>query len=120
YRHLIDNINEIIALVDPQGIITYISPALERKTGYLVKDVIGRSFKSLLNSRDIPDGDAKLSQALNGQLEILECNVLDSDGQPRFLHIYLHPIGRNGQQNGLLALVLDFTEKHQIEEALER
>ncbi len=120
YRYLVDNIAEIILTLDLNGVITYISPAVERNTGYTVDELIGRSFRDLIHPDDIATMEANLALALEGQVKIIEVRALNTDGDVRFIRTYIQPISQNGEETGLLALVLDFTEMHQVEAALER
>jgi PAS domain-containing protein len=34
YRSLVENLNDVVFTVDPQGIITYMSPVVEKIVGY--------------------------------------------------------------------------------------
>ena len=44
YKSLIQNINEIIYEYDNKGVITFISPVVERTFGFSAKDIVGNNF----------------------------------------------------------------------------
>jgi len=50
YRTLVENITEIIYTLDLDGTITYVSPVVERMSGYRVDELIGRNFVNLMGT----------------------------------------------------------------------
>ncbi len=53
-RAVIDNISEIIALIDAQGLIKLISPQVERVLNYLPQDLQGRNIFDFIHPDDRP------------------------------------------------------------------
>src|SRR5471032_2513490 len=44
FRSIIEHSSDIIALLDPEAAILYVSPAFTRQTGYEMWTVLGRNF----------------------------------------------------------------------------
>ena len=49
FQALVENAVDIISLTDVNGIITYVSPALEKVTGFTPEEMIGTSFFSIMH-----------------------------------------------------------------------
>ncbi|HEY0899869.1 MAG TPA: PAS domain S-box protein, partial [Sphingobacteriaceae bacterium] len=52
FESLIKNSEDIIIVTNRQGIITYVSPACTRITGYTTEDLVGRPVESLLHPEE--------------------------------------------------------------------
>jgi len=49
YRHLVENISEVIYAIDTTGIVTYVSPAVKQMTGFPADVLIGRHFQEIMS-----------------------------------------------------------------------
>ena len=54
YRHLVENINDVIYATDAQGVLTYVSPAVEAQSGYTPAELIGHRFADYVYWEDRP------------------------------------------------------------------
>ncbi|MFC2170638.1 PAS domain S-box protein [Calditrichota bacterium] len=54
FRSLVENANDVIYSVNPDGRFTYLSPKFEDFSGYKVDDFIGKPITKLLEKDDIP------------------------------------------------------------------
>ncbi|MDP8207513.1 MAG: PAS domain S-box protein [Candidatus Electryonea clarkiae] len=54
FRNLVENANDVIYSVNPNGKFTYLSPKFQEYTGHKVKDFIGKPITSLIEKNDIP------------------------------------------------------------------
>jgi transcriptional regulator with PAS, ATPase and Fis domain len=52
YRYLVENIPEVIYATDKDGIVSYVSPAIERLTGFPPLDMVGRHFSEFIFEED--------------------------------------------------------------------
>lgn len=52
FRHIIDNISDVIAILDTSYRIKYISPSIEYICDYSPSQMIGKSFDEILHSKD--------------------------------------------------------------------
>ena len=53
YRLLVENINDVSFSLDTKGRFIYISPVVERKTGYSPREIIGQSFGRFVHPDDL-------------------------------------------------------------------
>ena len=66
YRELVENVIDVIFMVDIEGCINYISPAMEHLTGYSTNEVIGTSITKHILPEDLPDVLASINRILAG------------------------------------------------------
>jgi PAS domain S-box-containing protein len=65
YRLLADKASDIISRSDPEGVLTYISPASQQMLGYAPEDLVGRQTMDFVH----PDDQASLYQAFERQVD---------------------------------------------------
>jgi PAS domain S-box-containing protein len=51
FRYLVHNISEIVALVDPQGIVRFVSPQAERVLGLSVAEIVGHDVFDFIHPK---------------------------------------------------------------------
>lgn len=118
YRTLVESINDVIFTLDAEGCFTYISPVIERLTGFRVDEVVGRPFAAFVHAEDLPVLNESFQKMLNGILEPAEFRVLAKDGGVRMLRISSRPLREKGEPAGLTGVATDVTERKKAEEAL--
>ncbi len=79
YKTIVENSRDIITLVDASGLITYQSPAVERLTGYLPADLVGRNVFDFIHPDDVDLALQALSQTVD-----------DIEGNTRIVIRFLH------------------------------
>src|SRR5262245_14447760 len=68
YRHLVENINDVIYATDAQGVLTYVSPAIEAQSGYTPAELIGHRFADYVYWEDRQRILQQFEQRLAGHL----------------------------------------------------
>jgi len=119
FRSLVENINDVFYRLDGQGIITYVSPVVERLSQYKMGDLIGKSFIPLVYPDDLPALLDSLNRLVGGQEEPWEFRILDKDGKIIFVRTSSRPIYEDGQMVGVTALMTNITERKHLEQKLE-
>ena len=80
YRALTENTPDILFSTDMAGIITYVSPQVN-KYGFLVDEVIGKSLRILIHPADVARVESNLSRELEkGAQFISQFRILDKWG----------------------------------------
>jgi len=120
YRKLIENLNDVIFNVDAAGIVTYISPAIERISQYKVEEVIGKPFMDFVYPDDLPGLLGSFERTLDGELEPYEFRVQDKDGSVLYVETSSRPLEKDGELVGLIGMMTEITERKQADEALKR
>lgn len=120
YRELVENVNDVIFSLDRDGMITYISPVLEKIFGYRPSEVTGRSFSEFIYPEDLSALQQSFQKTLAGDLEPFEFRVVTKDGQTRWVRSSSRPTSQRGGVVGVQGVLSDITQRKRAEEALER
>jgi PAS domain S-box-containing protein len=86
YRILAENITDVIAVYEHDGIVSYVSPSVKRAIGYDPEDIIGRSIFELILADDLEKVRAKFFSLDNrAALEPIDFRVLTKNNEIRHL-----------------------------------
>jgi PAS domain S-box-containing protein len=118
YRSLIAYNPAGICSLDRAGIITGVNPSMEAVTGFSEKELVGRSFRSLLMNPDsypnLPTADKEEELHPSN----MEMAVRDKLGRRVELGIKKVPIQIDGRSEGLYLIARDITPDKAAEKAL--
>jgi PAS domain S-box-containing protein len=120
FRALIEHSADAVSLLDPQGILTYTSPAATGVLGYAVEDLVGRSMFDLLHPDDLPRIGAIFAGLLEqpGATAAAEYRMRHQDGSWRWVEgTGTNLLAEPGVQ-GIVANYHDITERHEAAEKL--
>ncbi len=120
FRLLVENSNDLIYSLDAQGNFTYVSPAIERISGYRVDEVVGTSFVRFVFPEDLPGLMASFDRTLAGSSEPSEFRGVMKDGSVRWVRTASRVTLRDGQVTGITGVMSDITARREAEEALRR
>lgn len=115
YRTLVEQINDVIFLVDPSGVIQYISPVIERITDYSVEDITGQPFSRFIHPDDLPGLNQSFQRAVRGIEEPWEYRILDKNGTSVFVRSFSRLLkDESGEPSGLMGTMTDITQAKQM------
>src|SRR5258708_10205473 len=82
FRALIEHSTDAIALLTPEGTVTYASPSTERVTGYTAEELVGMNGFALLHPEDRKDIRQQFTALLDRSSHFLtvECRLRHTDG----------------------------------------
>lgn len=120
YRHLVENVNDVIYATDERGIITYISPVIEAVTGHKPSEIIGKGFTEFAHEKDISYVMRWFNNVLSGHVEPGEYRITTKSGQTRWVRMSSQPVMMKDRLAGLQGVLTDLTERKQAEDALQR
>ncbi len=123
FRSLVENANDIIYILTPDGTMTYISPNWTDVLGHDLSEVVGTNFAPLIH----PDDLDKCFAFLNAVLETgekqsgIEYRVKHKDGSWRW-HTSNASSLKDSEDNVMsyVGIARDITEKKQVQLDLER
>jgi PAS domain S-box-containing protein len=118
YRSLIENLNDGLFTVDAQGQFTYVSPAMERMSGYSFEELAGRPFTDFVHPDDLPGLQASLERTAAGQVEPYEFRTFNKAGGVLHIRSSSRPRFVGDQFAGFSGIVSDITERTRVEAAL--
>nr|WP_321352199.1 PAS domain S-box protein [uncultured Methanoregula sp.] len=123
FRSFVENANDIIYSMTPDGIFTYISPRWTDALGYDPGEVLGKSYESFIPPEDIPAAREFLRKILSGEKNIsgAEYRVCHKDGTLLWHNTTLSPMqDSHGNIAYLLGIARDITERKRDLEALRQ
>lgn len=118
YRELVENISDVIYALNPEGVVTYISPAVERVSGYAPEEVIGGEFIEFIHPDDRELWTRNFEERLKGSTTPLEYRVWTKDRSVRWLRSSSQVIHRKGKVAGIQGVLVDITEQRKAESVL--
>lgn len=120
FRALIENSAEGIAVVDAEGVITYVSPSATALVGYEPGEVVRRSFLEFLHPDERADFIARFEHAVREpeRLASVQCRFLHKDGSWRWMESTTTSLLQRPGVQGIVANFRDITRRKEADEAL--
>ncbi|HEV3341938.1 MAG TPA: PAS domain S-box protein [Pirellulales bacterium] len=122
FRALIENALDLIAILDREGMMLYVSPSVERVLGYGPDDLIGRSLFALVHPDDLPGTLQAFRESIaqGGPRRWSEYRFRRSDGSWRFLESDARSWLDRPDVRGVVVNSRDVTEARLAQERLVR
>ena len=123
HRVLADRATDIIITYGVDGLVTYVSPSIERVSGHLPQEVVGRPVTDLIHPDDVPGLAVSFREFVKSPPEWSQRGVtyrgLVKDGGTRWFEARTSIIrDEEGRVVEFQDLVRDVTETKRLEEAL--
>ena len=122
FRALLENAQDIVAVVDAEGLIRYVSPSVQRVLGYASAELIGQEVFGLIHPDELADAQQLLveQRVIPGAGPLLTHRVRHLDGSWRTLEF----IGMNRLDDpdvlGFVLNIRDVTQRKHVEETLRQ
>ncbi len=120
FRSMIQNANDIITVLAPDGTIRYESPAVERVLGYRPEQLEGTRVLDLVHPEDAAEVEhdvAALARQETGTLRV-EARFRHADGSCRCLEVVASNLLGSEAVGGIVANSRDVTEQRRIQQEL--
>jgi PAS domain S-box-containing protein len=120
YRELIDEVNDVVYAISPQGFFTFVSPSAQRLTGYEAHELIGKHFTVLLPET----WKRMLVRFYKKQIQdevpetIIDFQIITREGDERSVEQNVKLLYRDDQITELFAVARDITARKHAEENL--
>jgi len=118
YRNLIENINEVIFVIDNNGIIKYMSPVIEKISLYKPTEVEGQLFSRFVHPEDVDGLRKAIKQTYKDKTTTNDFRVLGKNGEIRYIRTSNRILYENGEIIGITGILTDITEQKKAKDAL--
>lgn len=122
FRSFVENANEILFSMAPDGTFTYVSPNLTELLGYNVNEVIGKSSAIFIHPDDLPRNRELFIKTLTTgeKTVVFEYRARHKNGTWLWYSMSLSPVrGEAGKIVAAQGICHDITERKKSEEALK-
>jgi diguanylate cyclase (GGDEF)-like protein/PAS domain S-box-containing protein len=120
YRSLIENSGDLVAVLNADSTIRYISPAVERVFGYRPDELHGADPLRFVHADDTAGTTAGLKSVLDnpGVVMMAELRLMHRSGGYRHVELMCRNLLLTEGVEGIVVNARDVTERHQAEQAL--
>jgi len=116
YRHLVEDMQDVVFAMDATGTVTYISPRAEEFTGWAPDEITGRSFLEFIHPDDCEAETAHFADQMRGVPGDSEFRVIDKFGSVHWVRSSSRAVEHGGQIVGLRGVLDDITDRKRDEE----
>lgn len=105
-RNVLDGASVIVAGLNPDRTVNYVTPSMERVLGYKPDDLLGQDFLSLIHP-----ADRRLMEASSGHP--LECRAIHKDGSERVIEaVFSQPVRGDDEERTVIARDVTRRDQH--------
>jgi len=121
FRLLAESASDLVERFESDGTRTYISPALERLTGYRPEEMLGKNAFEVVNPLDRPAVEAAAARLRDGrsEQETVSFRVQHKDGREIWLETSLRIAAERSERLSVVGVTRDVTERKRLELQLE-
>jgi diguanylate cyclase (GGDEF)-like protein/PAS domain S-box-containing protein len=120
FRSLFEHSSDMVAVIDGEGVITFLCSSIERVLGFDPASVVGKSVFDLVhpNDRSIVTGGLRDALTVSGVVPSVEVRMLHRDGTWRHMEIVGNNQLERPEIRGVIINCRDITERRAIEAEL--
>ena len=111
YRTLIESIDQVIFSLDLKGTFTYVSPVVEKVSGYTPAEIVGSPFSRFVHPDDLSLVARNMEARYRGERVQNEFRVIDRNGAVLYVRTASSPLVERGTVTGLTGIMADITEQ---------
>lgn len=121
YRLIAENSLDVIKLINPEGIIEYVSPSSEVIVGLSPSDYLGNHFSDFLCEEDRDEVVLKFAEIVQrGKSLTVETKHLHADGHFIWMEIIATPVFKEGRVVQVVTSARDISERIEYREKLAK
>ena len=116
FRLLVQNTSDVVAIVDENSMLTYVSPSIENMLGFATADVLGRNVFELLSITEAERVRPLPIEELDGNS--IEVRIQGGDGRVRAVEVAITDMRDQPEVDGMVLNIRDVTERKTLEDDL--
>jgi PAS domain S-box-containing protein len=118
FRALVQNSADVVAVIDDEGFVGYVTPSVERVLSRPMAAVHRRSLFDLLHEEDVEAARGAMSNVLTaaGTIGSFVARASEVDGSARWLEVTLHNLTHDPSVEAIVANLRDVTTRLRAEE----
>ncbi len=120
YRTLVESIDQVIFSLDVKGTFTYVSPVVEKLSGYTPAEIVGSPFSRFVHPDDLARVARNIQARYGGEGGQNEFRIVDSRGGVLRVRTTSAPLVERGVVTGLTGIMTDITEQRTLAEQLHQ
>jgi diguanylate cyclase (GGDEF)-like protein/PAS domain S-box-containing protein len=113
FRLMVQYSSDVVAVIDDNNLVTYVSPSIETMLGYTVADVMGRNIFELLSIAESERLRELSVPDLSGQST--EVHVQGVDGRVRSLEVGVTDMRLQPEVDGIVLNIRDVSDRKTLE-----
>lgn len=121
FRNLIESTKDLIAVLDRDLVIRYLSPSVERISGYTVEEALGRGALEFFHPKDLNAVVGEIARELEekGVAENIQFRWRHKDGSYRWHEATVFDLLEDPDVRGIVVNARDITDRKRAELALQ-
>ncbi len=122
FRALTERSAEVVAIFDPEGTISYISPSIQALFGFATEEVVGRSLFAFIHPEDAQRTRVLIAETLREPARTFttELRTRHKNGEWRWIAVAGRNLIADAAVGGIVANFQDTTKRKRAEEALRQ
>jgi PAS domain S-box-containing protein len=120
YRELVENMNDVVYQVGPDGLVTYVGPVVEAIAGFKPLEVKGSNYRTFFLPEDQSRLEETFQMSLQGSHIEGEYRIPKKNGELMWVWVSSRPARRGDRIIGVQGILRDITEKRIAEQTLEK
>jgi PAS domain S-box-containing protein len=123
FGSIIENVSDVVAVLDADGVIRYVNPAARRTLGYTSKQLLGKNIADFIHPDDLPAALEAFQHRLDHPHAptdyFMEVRIRHKNGQWRNFEGMGNNLLDDPTVNGIVLLARDVTERKRAKSALQ-
>jgi PAS domain S-box-containing protein len=121
YRQIVETSQEGIWLIDKNDRTIFVNQKLSEMLGYNIEEILGRSPQKFMAPEFLLYADNRLQEHTQGVSHVIDYRFIRKDGRDLWCILSSSPLfDTQGKYAGSLAMIMDITERRQVEEELRQ
>lgn len=116
FRLMVQNSSDVVAIVDENAMISYVSPSIERMLGFTPDDVLGRNLYELLSVTEAERLRSAALADLSGSS--VEVRIQGAAGHVHAIEVGVTDMREQPEVDGIVLNIRDVTERKTLEDDL--